>query len=728
MTAVSPSVDDAALSSCTSSTQSARKRSQAVLSPDDTTENPRKATKASRACDTCKLKKSRCTGTLPCERCLKRGATCVYEAKYSRGRPPTPPPPTQQTPMLQQKRKTPMSWLGHDTQIPDITEPNTARNSPELDAAEIEGQYFDPTSGLAFIHRAYKRLFTQQESVNPHVLGGSERTQPLTTAGDKPLRHDRRAAEAVVMPIDSRKLLIAYFETCVVTYRMFHRQSVMTWLDVVDSNTQQGLPLVHHVGAAKAAILLTIMAITTFRLSKIDGRSDLLWDEEKALSVSDQHFAMASSLTDAEAGLPTLESAQARLIQVLYLLQTSRMNKAWYMFGTAYQIIVALGLHQRPSRKRPTFPKSSMEYIHLQCQRRTFWVAYTIDAYLSVVFGRPKYFHDEDINQQIPASVNDEDMGPLRAESIDCESEHDSSMDAVIAHAQLSRIIGSVSRNVYTIQSISMQQRLSATQRAGQELKQWQSSLPPHLSSVHPSSLIPSLKRQAIALKLAYCHAIMHANRPFLLGHQGQTPAFQDSIDECISSAKTTLRIVDTMARDAMIHAFWWTPYVTFVSLAVIYVWEIQQSTIGRETSEEDRIMFALAEKCHSLLGQSTSANSPSRRYAIILEELRQEAKVQHLRSSPNGSAMTPPPMPTSMGMGTRGAAAAAHAGADPSSSGYPAAAEFDQSSGLPGAHNVHQPFQEWQTTDWLDLDASAFIPFQELDPSFYDFMPVNTV
>lgn len=50
-----------------------------------------KVPKVSRACDYCKSKKTKCSGTRPCGSCVKRGIACHYDAKYSRGRPPTPP-------------------------------------------------------------------------------------------------------------------------------------------------------------------------------------------------------------------------------------------------------------------------------------------------------------------------------------------------------------------------------------------------------------------------------------------------------------------------------------------------------------------------------------------------------------------------------------------------------------------------------------------------------------
>lgn len=66
--------------------------SPGTTSHDEMPENRRKTPKISRACDACKSKKARCSGTKPCDSCVKRRLQCVYNAKYSRGRPPTPLP------------------------------------------------------------------------------------------------------------------------------------------------------------------------------------------------------------------------------------------------------------------------------------------------------------------------------------------------------------------------------------------------------------------------------------------------------------------------------------------------------------------------------------------------------------------------------------------------------------------------------------------------------------
>jgi hypothetical protein len=214
---------------------------------------------------------------------------------------------------------------------------------------------------------------------------------------------------------------------------------VMTWLGVVLKNAERNFPLHQTVGHSKAAIVMAIFAIATLRQAKIEGVSQSNpYDTRSAFQQSDQFFYTSTALTTAERGLPSLESAQARILQALYLLQSSRMNQAWYVFGNTLPIISALGLHRKFGRNRDTGGPGDglrgVDYIVSQCHKRTFWVAYTIDKYLAVVFGRPRLYHDDDIDQDFPERVNDEDMtalGPSTSEPLmDCH------VDSLILHSK----------------------------------------------------------------------------------------------------------------------------------------------------------------------------------------------------------------------------------------------------------------------------------------------------
>ncbi|KAL2835650.1 fungal-specific transcription factor domain-containing protein [Aspergillus pseudoustus] len=653
-------------------------------------ENRRKYPKVSRACDPCKSKKIRCSGTLPCHTCSRRRLSCTYDTKYSRGRPPTP-----------------LSRLG---QTPNRATPRSQVNEEQTDGPRavsglvIEGQYFDLTSGLGFLHRAWTKLSAQRSQLLSPGSNEADRNQLLESAGDRPFHLDRQDIEALPADTTARGLVSFYFDSCVVTYRMLHRQTVEGWLDAMLNNRAQGHSLTISLGNARASIIFTILAIATFRNSRLHGTlsNDL---QLAGLRESDPRFYSATRLTESETGFPRVESVQARLIQVLYLLQTGRMSKAWYTFGHAYQIISSLGLHRKQSRKQNALREPS-EYITQQCAKRVFWTAYTIDKYLSVVFGRPRLMQDIEIDQEFPDNVNDEDMspnGPLRVDGRD-----ECHVASLICHAKIARLIGQISHQVYYVGDGRQADRAAAADALIRELKSWHADLPPHLGTVKPSTLIPIFRRQATAISLAYCHALIHVTRPFLLG-DGNTfsgePEMQARISECLSAARQALEIVERIVNDSELsHSFWWTQYVLFCALAVIYVWEIQRRArhdpAGTDRSHE--ALFEFAEKCRPHLLTTDSGGPSNYRYSLILDELQHEAYQQGLPSyDPRGMAEVDQSAEDELD-GRIGAW-----GEQPLTN---VSHELDVSTNdilFSGASML----ESWQTTDWLDLDSSAFYP-----------------
>jgi hypothetical protein len=91
--------------------------------------------------------------------------------------------------------------------------------------------------------------------------------------------------------------------------------------------------------------------------------------------------------------------------------------------------MITLGLHRR---KRPGGYRSEMGVIEHECRKRTFWAAYVLDRYLSVMGGRPRTLQDFDTDQDFPARVDDAELTSdgikLQDDQFDCE------MDAPIMH------------------------------------------------------------------------------------------------------------------------------------------------------------------------------------------------------------------------------------------------------------------------------------------------------
>lgn len=239
------------------------------------------------------------------------------------------------------------------------------------------------------------------------------------------------------------------------------------------------------------------------------------------------------------------------------------------------------------------------------------------------------------------------------------------------------------------------------------------------MGSIRPSMLITVFRRQSMVLRLGYSHAVMHANRLFLLGNLSSRS--QPQIMECVDAATDVLQNVDGMAKDgAIFHAFWWTQYVTFCALLVAYIWDIQQRRRNAHIDPKGphAKLMVVAERCQRHLANATATNSPSRRYAVILEEFRLEAMDQVTKQGGGAATRVPEARPevyhashTSHGQSTSELETGILFGG-----GSPA-----DSSGVSINQNPSESFSlnlldNWDTTDWLNLDSSAFGLF-DTDP-----------
>ncbi|GLB01451.1 hypothetical protein AtubIFM57143_011439, partial [Aspergillus tubingensis] len=400
----------------------AKRPRRASDSPIKSSNGPRQ--KITRACDHCKEKKTRCTGTLPCVRCMRLDLSCEYNAAYSRGLPPDPlPAPPSMTdghtysPGAKRKpqtdgalgrlrsssaRQSPRASAGSPQQ-PLCRNEVSQRNSPDPAVTDFEGNYLGPASGVSFLNRVWRRLHQDEGHAIPDSLENesSPRNTSVFMFGDKPYS-DYRQVTFSLPPFDkAQELVNIYFDFSMVTYRFLHRGIVEEWLCQVYLNNVSSANPPTGPMVVRTAIILMIFAVGTLYEEQKPERPVDGW------CGSEQWYAASKYMTSLESGPPRLETVQARLGQCLYLLSTSRANECWYSFGTALQLVTALGLHRKfPGR----LPKGGNTYMERELRKRILWSAYMLDRYLSVMFGRPRLLHDEDIDQDLPDEINDEDM------------------------------------------------------------------------------------------------------------------------------------------------------------------------------------------------------------------------------------------------------------------------------------------------------------------------------
>ena len=564
------------------------------------------------------------------------GAECTYNATYTRGKLVQPLPSSkagEKSATPSAPRDKPAQPNGQDAVKAGLdivyganSNGRTSRAaSPEGEAAALAGQYSGPTSGYSFLRRAWRRFGL---NVNQQEEKESSQAVPIFSYGDKQVPRGVDGINTLTFPDRQAiaELFSIYFDFAMPTYRFLHQPTVTAWLESyheqIETNSERVfLP-------ARQAVVLMVLA--TASLFKADTNSEGTAYRGEAWLDSEPFFQAAQVKLASETGKVRLESVQARLAMTLYLLHTSRPNQAWYTFGITSQILMALGMHRARGTSTP-----QLDAITIECRKRAFWAAFTLDTYLSVILGRPALMQSDDVDQQFPEAVDDDELttNGIAASHL----RRDPVIHASIFHARISRVTKKALKEQYSVHRHQDSHRLGEATKLNAEAAEWRASLPVVLSgAIHPSSLIQIFQRQIIVLELAHSLAIILINRPLLLIDSNVDN--KSNVNACLSAAKSILDTVYGFVSDPRTFpAFWYTQNVTFNALSIVYVWLIQRKRgrlSGYRPPVSDDELYKLAETIQQHLAEATQTNAPSLRYSIILEELQQEAS--RLMAKPN--------------------------------------------------------------------------------------------
>ncbi|KAF5624466.1 hypothetical protein F52700_9635 [Fusarium sp. NRRL 52700] len=447
----------------------------------------------------------------------------------------------------------------------------SVQQSPEPSQEDLQGHYIGPASGVSFLLRVQKRMHQAISFSGP----GS-----IFTFGDAPLQNpDYDPNFCMMLPKeDAQRLVDRYFDFAMPTYRFLHRPTIQEWF----SEFYETLGTMRDPtnSAAKVALLFMILAHARVYMPESDrpGPSDL----------SSRYYLAAEHQLSKESGSIRLTSVQARLLQCYYLGTQSRVNHCWSQFGIVTNLALAIGLNRN---KRPGVV-SGLNHIEVESRRRTFWCAYTLDAYLSVSLGQ-------------------------------------------------------ILRGLYSVKPISISKRLEETQHVSKALADWRAEFSQFLDADYFSTsfLVPIVQRQRNVLNLTYWHAIILTHRQAVLNNFARISsqnrrgsendaATQESVQRCLEAAIQTVGLIDEMTDNGqMFRAFWVTAYFAFTAAMVLYIYVIQKWASPPETYSE---YFTAAARCQSHMSTMVEKGSLSERYCFLLEELRVEALRQVNRMHPN--------------------------------------------------------------------------------------------
>lgn len=269
-----------------------------------------------------------------------------------------------------------------------------------------------------------------------------------------------------------------------------------------------------------------------------------------------------------------------------------------------------------------------MDRVEEECRRRTFWCAYSLDAYLSAALGRPRSIHDSDIDQDLPSDIDDPELSTPGISTYTRPTQ--SIMFAPIYHVKLSRIIGLILNKLYGIERLSISAQILAAEDCETQLAEWRTGIADFLDHTNKSWLKTLYQRQHTVLNLASAHAEILLYRPILLRNFASRSDTQDalresvdrSVDKCVQAAARIVSIVRQLCADQkLIHALWFTLYYAFCAVVVLYIYVIQ-----RQSDERCQAYLEAAEQCQRDLATCAQPNSFVQRCGAVLSELRMEA------------------------------------------------------------------------------------------------------
>ncbi|KAL6351867.1 hypothetical protein LRP88_14677 [Fusarium phalaenopsidis] len=285
---------------------------------------------------------------------------------------------------------------------------------------------------------------------------------------------------------------------------------------------------------------------------------------------SARFFSAAEDQLSAEKGAIRLTSIQARLAQCLYLLSHSRLNHCWSLFGTTAHLMLALGIH----RKSRVDASSHPDYVDLECRKRTFWCAYNLDTYLSAALGRPRTFHDDDIDQELPLCVDDNRLARGQPAPSPLGTTQ-SIMSGSIAHIKLSRIVAKILRDLYGIRQPSTESQYKLAAKYAKEIDNWHSGISYLVDTdgIDPSLFQPIFLRQRNVLNLACWHAQILVHRPFLLNNfaslanlgttrnsrsRQNSELTHEHVQRCLEAAMNIVAKIDDLHSNGLLYNTFW--------------------------------------------------------------------------------------------------------------------------------------------------------------------------
>ncbi|CRG89925.1 Cutinase transcription factor 1 alpha [Talaromyces islandicus] len=434
-----------------------------------------------RACEACRIKRSKCDDSTPCAACVSRNWVCSRSGSSS-DEPKSLASALMQISSLKEKIRTleelqPLgaiatpassnadSLSGRDTIVEwrDIIEKRRFfwPEDPVHYVKNWQTSYFGNFSSERFIarvkshcNRSADKSFNSIDSFDLELLPTSCR-QPRDLSEPSILGGGMVLESEVISKTQQRQYIRQFWDLHHPLFPILCENDITEyfeslWIPASSQSSQRT-----RAPSALADIVIAICALAKSSPSKqplgqqsqdyspssnsLGAPSSNGFGELTDAGISVWHYRRCQRLLDDELDNPTAFTVQAQILMAIYLNTTSRVSAAYNVLGTAVRIAYSLGLHRDPP--------ASLGITKVELRRRIWWSLYILDSKLSMELGRPMIVDLNTSNCQLPA----DDAETAR---ISCLQSYFSTTEMtwltyIVHAARLCTIVQSIGADVY---------------------------------------------------------------------------------------------------------------------------------------------------------------------------------------------------------------------------------------------------------------------------------------
>ncbi|CUM65480.1 uncharacterized protein PRCAT00003124001 [Priceomyces carsonii] len=534
-----------------------------------------KKRRVTRACDNCRQKKVKCDGKQPCIHCTVYSYTCTYDQPHIRNKrhhKVSSPSVASNHNNVQGK---------HESALPNT---NMAQNIINLLLPKLNINVID--NKLSFDFQRLQKMIKSAQSRGPVNLNEiqdmfQDGSSPASVLSDihstiSPIDDSVREVR-LVLPSKEEALSLVYttWNKACVLFRFYHRPSLLQEIDLLYS-----LDPSHYTDRQQKFLpfLYSILACGSL-FSKSAEKSDNESLEEKGF----RYFLEARRLIDIT-NVGDITSIQTTVMMTIYLQCSARLSTCYLYIGIALRSAIKEGLH----RDLSIFQNQQRKFdvIEADTRKRLFYTIYKMDIYINSLLGLPLSLDEDDLDQEIPPDLDDENITRERY-LFENQGNKLSSAGCANFHTKLMLILSKVIKELYPIKvkqtPYSPDLLHNKVSELELKLKNWIDSLPAELKPTNPSDesstkTIPEkfvLANYYLHLSFLNCQIILY--RPFIHSISGDS-SFQSTDSRslirgrnCIKVARMVVKLANKMInQDLLIGTYWFSTYTIFFSIACL--------------------------------------------------------------------------------------------------------------------------------------------------------------